>query len=370
MQICGNDLPDLPVSEAKQVLFVLDSMTELPNNEKLLKVLKNHHVHIIAIPNSCIVKNDRKLVNKVDSTLIRGCSYQDVEPLTNIHSTQRLVHTLMKNIDFAPTTADQQMFEKLSEFTLGSPPIVETTAQVLLDCYKNDKRNVTETIDEMLLHHDDEYSEHSTPVRSVSENVIDVLPTLQCEHRDVWDTGSVHDSWDSIASLINYCELSIEEGLLLKCLSVFGCFPVPLFLVTRIASAIAESSKQPYLARKLDLKLTKYKLLKPYPSPVVSYHTASRNHIFESTQKIVHVPQHIAGYLWNSLGEGDKVVALTLVKHSITPPHQSESFLNSSHSPVCSVFEDFIDQNYTLIGKEAYQAYQSECQFQFNCQVH
>ena len=84
-----------------------------------------------------------------------------------------------------------------------------------------------------------------------------------------WTTNVEYDSWNSILTLIDACGLTVEEKLLLNCLSIFSCSPIPFSMVTELASIIAKSAQKPHLAGTLHCNLIKYKLICIYPHPVV-----------------------------------------------------------------------------------------------------
>lgn len=316
-------------------------------------MLKDYHVHIIVISNS--YGSNENFIKEVDRKLVRGCNCHAIDPLTNAHSTQRLVHTLMTNIYFAPTTADQRLFDQLAEFTSGSPPIVEITSQILLASYSKSYYSVAahEISEKFSLktQHIDTQSPHNLPVRELSENVTDKLPAV-AEHaekqRDAWETNSVYDSWDSITTLVDNCNLSTEEHFLLNCLSSFQGCPVPFSFVIKILSVIAKSTQQEHLASTLYKKLIKYRLLKPYPSPVVLY---SQNIRRDDDYELVHIPQCVAECLWKTINSFDKAAALTAVCAAV---HQLDNTFGEYDYILHSLLE-IIEQNYTLLGKENYQ---------------
>ena len=101
-------------------------------------------------------------------------------------------------------------------------------------------------------------------MRSLSENVTDTLSTVTIEQRAIWHTDSIHDSWDSIASLVDYCELSYEDDHELLKLSL-GIWMLSstshLSHGNRIRFCDYKVIKQPNIARKSNRQLSRYKLL-------------------------------------------------------------------------------------------------------------
>ena len=342
----------MPLSESQHALFVFDSLTDLTNIESLLEVLKSKHVHIIVLSTSYELPDN--LIKEVDCKLVRACTCHTIDPLSNIHSTQRLVHTLMTNIYFAPTTIDQRLFDQLAEFTSGSPPIVEITSQILLASYSKNHIEAAQEIGEkfsLQMQHSDPHAIHNLPVRELLENVTDKLPAvaeLAEKQRDSCENKPVYASWDSITTLVNNCNLSTEEHFLLNCLSLYQDLPLPFSLVTKIASVITKSTQQEHLASTLYKKLMKYRLLKPYPSPVVLY---SQNTRRDDDYELVHIPQCVAECLWKTINSMDKVAALTAVCAAV---RQLDNTFGEYDYILRSLLE-IIEQNYTLLGKEIYQ---------------
>lgn len=377
-QMCESKISDQPFSRTKQALFVFDYMTDLPDLESLLKVLKSHHVHIIVLSKG--YNSPDRLIKEIDRKLVRGCSTHEIVPLTRIHSTQRIVHRVMKYIDFAPTSDDQRLFEQLAEFTTGSPLLVNTTAEVLFSHYKSHRREESTSlkiVQSLYLKHTKCWSvSHDSPiptyisrVRSISRNVVDRLPAIAKESddsRDIWETDSMYDSWDSIVALVSSCGLSLEERLLLNCLSALGYCPVPLSLVTEISSVIAKSVDQSFLASTLYHKLMQYKLMKPYPLPVVS-HPHSCKDCGEPELVYMYIPQLIAECLWNSMGTVDRLATLSILRLSLSQLHLCDSAsvsIGSIHT-FCSVLVEVFEKNFSTVGKEAYQELIND---RLNCQ--
>ena len=341
---------------------MLDGMTKLPDSESLLKIMKHQSVHIIVISKSQVPVD--KLVKEVDQKLIRGCKVHNIEPLSVIHSTQRLVHCVMTSYDYVPTNDDQQAFEHLAEFTLGSPVIVDIASKVLLHYFET-QQNALENLFVSLSfdlsskkHCDETRSGTHVTVRAISKNVSKYMDSACCatvsqKTRDIWETSSHYDSWDSVIQLIDLCQLSCEERLLLNCLSVFDCCPIPLIVVTELASAIAISSQKSHLAGTLHHRLVKFQLIKRYPLPVV-FHSSSRGSPEEHDPVFFYVPQLLSSCIWKNLKEIDQIAALTLTHYTIntmlkcTP---NSLWLCS----ICYLFLETLECNFDLIGKDCYQ---------------
>ena len=237
----------MPDNEAKPSLVVLDSLHQLPSEESpLLNFLKRVSLHIIVVSKMTVTLDSLKTA--VDRRLSRGTRIIDVQPLSTIHATQRLVHSVIKNHHLAPSTKEQAIFEKLAEFTTGSPPILDLTSSLL-------NQSLTEADD----------CTTSDGLHTFANRVqLAELPLLKtCP--DDFITSAEYDSWQVTAVLIKQCNLTPQEQLLLFCLSSFNCFPIPTTYVTELATVITKAAHQPHLASSLANKLEKSKMLKVYP---------------------------------------------------------------------------------------------------------
>ena len=360
----GLHILQLPTSETQQALFILDGTLSLPESESLLRLLKSQYVHIIFIYKSYIPID--KLIKEIDRKLIRGCVINNVEPLSVIHSTQRIVYSIMKTYSFTPTNDDQQVFERLAEFTTGSPLLVEIASKVVDACFQVKKHPVQQLTKLLLLDvtAHGKVSELMVPIsqpstRTISEKIMHKLVSadIQLERaHNICATRTLYDFWDSVVLLIDACNLTSEQKLLLNCLSVFGCSPVPFLLVTELASLIAKGSQKPHLAGTLHHKLIDYKLLKKYPQPIVLHPSVVQSS--NPDMNFVYVPQELSHCIWNASEDVDKVFVLNLIYIALnrllklTNDKITVHFLHG----VCSLLFEMVELNFTLIGKECYQA--------------
>ena len=280
--------------------------------------MKSHHIHIIAINDNC-TDNQKKLIKEVDLKLVRGCSEHEVPPLSVIHSQQRIVHSIMTKEYFTPSNDDQHLFERLAEFTMGSPILIEIVTQVAHELTSN-------------------------PVQWLSELVMTHVNGVVLEDSD-------YDSWKS---LLQACNLEPEEEMLLNCLAIFNGCPIFFPMVVKLASLI--TAQNPHLAGSLHCNLEKYRLLRDYPLPVV-YSSAATNSAIDF--RWVYVPKYICQCIWATLEEVDQVVAFALVVRALrnlcetgTVDNSLEPyFLNEAYS----CLQEKADSNYSLIGKECYK---------------
>lgn len=363
LQVIGSEISTLSVSEVRQALFVFDSMSCLPDSEALLRMMKSYYIHIIVLFKSC--DSTDKLVKEIDRKLIRGCTILKVEPLSLIHSTQRIVHSFMKDHDFTPSNDDQQVFEKLAEFTAGSPLIVDIASQVVHACFEYEKKPIQFLTGLLDLDTTSQATRRSQTIptsqsltRSISGIVHEVVDDVHNDPQDVWTTNVEYDSWSSILTLIDACELSSEERLLLNCLSVFSCSPIPLSMITELASVITKSAQKSHLAGTLHCKLVKYKLIHTYPHPVVLHSSVLNN----SSQQVVnsnfvHVPLHLSQCIWKSLENVDQIAVYTLIHCALTALHQTTLSRSERQfcCALCSLLLESMESNFALVGKECYQ---------------
>ena len=221
-----NELSELESQESKPSLVVLDSLDSLPkNNNPLLGLLRDVNRHIVIISKSNF--SPEGLQKSIDCRLLRGTNTITVDPLSTIHATQRMVHSVLKNHHLAPSTQQQALFERLAEFTTGSPPILDLTSSLLGQSLS--QTTCTEDV-----------------LDTFAENVLTKIP----------------DPMTAVRVLIEQCDFTSSEQQLLSQLP--SC-PIPT------SSIFAKASHQPLLASSLHSKLEKTKILKVYPNTVV-YH--------------------------------------------------------------------------------------------------
>jgi tetratricopeptide (TPR) repeat protein len=374
------NLSDLPDNESQPSLVVLDSLDQFPTEcGPLLTFLKRVTVHIVIISKNVAAPD--QLRKSIDRQLIRGTNTIDVQPLSTIHATQRLVHSALKNHHLAPSPKYQKVFEQLAEFTTGSPPILDL-ASSLLDQSLRQTEHATEDYDALenfekqvqldqlpklkplSVPKDDRHTSLSLPQPACVRNIIpEVFESIKMsDDDDVWNTSAKYDSWQVTTVLIRQCNLTPEEQLLLFCLSNFSCSPIPTAYVTEIATIITKASHQPHLASTLHTKLEDAKMLKVYPKPAV-YHPTLQTHTSGSASaaaeaEFVYVPRFISAAVWKDMmTDMDKVMALgTCYKalHNIVDQSHTDnekSFLLG----IGSLLVESYELNFKLVGKLCFQ---------------
>ena len=404
-QTLKTTLGQLKVSETSPTLFVFDSMMTLPQSEPLLQLMGNRHAHIVVLYKH--YQPPDKLTREIDHQLVRGSKILPIDPLSMIHSTQRTVHTIQWEMDFAPDIEDQIILEKLAEFTSGSPVLVDITSQLILAQLKEGDGNFSlieeswfqgsqvgggqgdSSVKEAQPSHDNRVDLPQKPVashsevphkamgrfadsialnltrmdrelpascvfRDISQHVVSTVPSmsnLTWELRDEWDTKCQYDSWDSISDLIRASNLKLEEEVLLNCLAIFGANPIPASVTTALSSLISRTSGQPHLAPSLLHNLKKMSYISTYPLPVV-IHPSIREASAAREPDFVYMPQDIANFLWKTLDDCDKAIALATSYHALStlPTQHSSHFLLG----LVALLVDAYELNFDLMGKECY----------------
>ena len=347
------------MADTQQALFVFDSFTHLFDCESMVNILQKQHVHIIVLHDSCTSVD--KFVKDVDLKLVRGCNFLNIKPLTMIHSTQRIVHSIMKEYDFTPTNDDQLVIEKLAAFTSGSPLLIDIATLVVCSLFAELKQNSVHYLTELLskdapLAKPSETIPNCPPLlsRTASEESIDNVGKR--ETSAIWATNTEYDSWDSVIALVDSCNLTTEERLLFNSLLVFNGSPIPHSILSELALVIANSCQKPHLAGTLHCKLFKYKLVCNYPHPVVVHKSVIHDSSHDRDSfRLVHIPLYVSQCMWNNCEKVDQVVVLNLAFHTLCKSHPI--LLSDSHmiNALCSLLLEACNSNYELIGKQCYQ---------------
>lgn len=363
----GYELQKLPVSEVQQALFVLDGLSHMSDIEPLVETIKSKYVHIIVISRSC--ESFDKMIKDIDQELIRGCRILNIQPLSIIHSTQRIVYSLMRDRHFTPSNHDQQAIEKLAEYTTGSPVIIDITMQVVPASFQNKPAPIQSTVELLSLNtvtrtskgNQTRFVERDSTmmVRSVSDNVrklIGDVIEVPGPEQDVWATDTQCDSWDSVMCLVDNCDLNSEEKLLLNCLSIFSGNPIPFCVVTELALLISKSAQKSHLAGTLHSKLMRFHLVRTYPYPIV-FHSSVNRQLSHCNPEFIHVPQYLSQCIWKYLTDLDHIAALTTMYNVMLNLQQSSSGCEYLYcATLCSLLLEAFELNFTLVGRDSYKS--------------
>ena len=338
----------------------------------LMELPKHPNTHIVVISKNYVLPD--ALLREIDHQLLRGCNIIDVKPLSPIHTTQRIVHSILSVHHLPPTNEDQNIFEKLAQFTSGSPALIDVTAALLLSQMKQDSQNELQDTHDTLVNFInlalDKMDPSTKPVtvvrreppkgtaktREISNNVYDNIVSIRDPKQDPWCTSSSYDSWQAVTTLIDQCGLSSEEKLLLFAVSMFSCSPIPMSVVTEISSMITNATQKPHISTSLHSKLFQMQLMKRYPLPVILHPSLGVQQ--PSTEpEFVYVPQYIAQAIWKDMmSDGDKVMALTTMYIALCTLADNLGSTDTGFlSALSSLLVELYELNYELMGKQCYQ---------------
>lgn len=277
----------------------------------------------------------------------------ELKPLSELQSTQRLVHGILSKTEFMPYNKEQKIIADVAEKTMGSPDLVEVTSALLSKyvCKKNEDEK-----DAFL------------------ENFYD--------HVCCYDTTKVDSSsTDEFAmSLLRDFNLSESDFFLLSTLSLFGTVPIPRPLVEIIqVMAITASSKLPNELSPL-AHLTSTSLLNVCPSTVIF--PTERHHSLTSHSQLhrptnfvcsssltesdfYYVPQIISDAVRGCMDKKDLVFSLTAAHQSLDKFYAeytvkgSYSALNPFMAGLAKILTDFLERHDEMEScyKEAYRTY-------------
>ena len=379
LYVCNYCLIFIPQStgislQTHPVLVVFDYIDQLPQfSTSLFKLLKHSNTHIVVISKNYAPPD--ALLKEIDNQLLRGCNIIDVKPLPPIHTTQRIIHSILSAHHVAPTNEDQDIFEKLAQFTSGSPALIDVTAALFLSQMEHHSQNESQGTHDTLINFSnrlslDELDPSAKPVtiirreppkdtaksRKISKNVYDNIVSIRATEQDPWCTDSPYDSWQAVTILIDQCHLSAEEKLLLFAVSMFSCSPVPMSVVTEISSMIATASQKPHISTSLHSKLFQMQLMKRYPLPVILHPSLGVQQL-STEPEFVYIPHYITRAIWKDMmSDRDKVMALTTMYMALRTLADN---LGSSDvgflTGLTSLLMELYELNYELMGKQCYQ---------------
>ena len=204
---------------------------------------------------------------------MRGANVIELQPLSELHVTQRLVHNVVSKSDFIPYTKEQDMIANIAKKTIGSPDLIEVVSALLAEFIERESD-----------------SSENAFLKSFCDRV--------CS-----DSTSSSDDW--AVQLVREFSLSKTDYFLLSTLSLFGSSPVPRALVEILqVFAITASSELPRQCSPLS-HLVSTRLLDVYPSTVIW--SRRRRHNTESLAgpDFYCVPQIIADAVRSCMDDKD-----------------------------------------------------------------
>ena len=171
----------------------------------------------------------------------------ELKPLSELHSTQRLVYSVLSRCNFTPYNKEQRMLADIAEKTMGSPDLVELTAALLSKYIEEEEEQ------------EEEEGEEGGEGRFLEK---------------FYNQMTSSEEEDFAVHLVKDFDLSRSDFFLLSTLSLFGAVPIPRCLVEEIQLLAVSAS--PHLPSKHSplAYLTSNHLLKVYPSTLLSSPTS------------------------------------------------------------------------------------------------
>ena len=296
--------------------MVLDGIKSLPRSQDLLSLLKSRSTHIIVINTSSLPPET--LRREVDQQLIRGCSSLTLQPLSSVHTTQRIVHSIMTMTHFTPLNREQKLLEKIVELVSGSPGLVNMTTALLRCCLreaeKNEDGSGLDFLDRFAaripLLSEDTAVHVEPPAHSVTGQVeaVSIKPTLKISRYT--------------SELIAAFQLPTADHFILRALSVFGPVPIPLSIIDTLQSMVVKATQgregRGKGAPNPISNLLSAMLLRPYPCPIVSPPDSqlSTHHLqatppSDQQDSYLFVPQLVQDSLWEHMEAADTAFTVT-----------------------------------------------------------
>ena len=295
------------------VLVVVDGIKSLPKSDALLQLIKSRSTRIIVISHTS--QPPETLRKEIDQQLIRGCSPLTIQPLSTVHTTQRIVHTIMSHTHFTPLNREQRLLEKIAGLTSGCPGLVQVTNALLQHCIEETEKIENSSKFDFLdqftsrisLLADQRHTSHVDP----SPSSVPSGDVAMARSR----AGSfVTDSYTS--ELITAFQLPPAHEFVLRTLSVFSPLPIPLSvtdIVQRLVVKATQGSTGPGRGAPNSItNLLSAQLLCSYPSPIVRLpdtNSPTRSPIRQ--EKFMFVPQLVQDALWEQMEDTDKAFAIT-----------------------------------------------------------
>lgn len=306
-----------------QVLVVLDGMKSLPQENDFQPLLKSRSTHIILISYSS--QQPDKLRKEIDQQLIRGWSPITIQPLSTVHTTQRIVHCIMSQIHFTPLNREQKLLEGIAGLTSGCPGLINVTNIVLQHCITEAGDRYSSSVDTDFL------SQFASKVPLLTKGwstLTDTPPSPSFSSSLMFPEVSVRagsfKTDNYLAELIDALNLPPAHEFVLRILSIFAPLPIPLSLtdiIQRLVIRATQGSTGPGRGVPNSIaNLLSAKLLRPYPSPVIRPPTNSSSpsssstvkpHSLHKQEKYLFVPQLVQDTLWEHMDDTDVVFTIT-----------------------------------------------------------
>ena len=264
----------------------------------LLGLLKNPGTCVVAITQCC--NHPLKLQQDIDHYLSRGARIHEISSLPQILAMQRLVYALEKH-QIQIAQKDLFELEECVHHTCGSPDLLNLTASVLVDTCGG-QSNPQEGSDQQLQF----------------KNLSTFKPLSPGE-------DSPCSSENVVTKLLECCNLSTAELLVLYCLSGLSAAPIPLSVIKNLINILGDCGNL-MTPESVLCKLEMYKFVYHYPQPVIMHTILMEKTKMEDS--LYYVPPTLSAALWSQkMGDEDKMVALTLMYKAL-----NQSYINCNHT--------------------------------------
>lgn len=275
----------LQCSRSDRILVVVDCSDDITSFSNLShSLLNSHNTDVIVITHW--LADDAK--QHVKHALKRPVSVCEVQPLSVLHATQRLVYAVQSKHHLPPLCKDQTAFQQLAHLSTGSPVLVRLIQSLLhhhiecSDTASNGLQNCLKEIEEIVDMSYDDDDEFLIKAQALVTATCDTLSTL--------------------------------SQRLLLCLSCLEGMPVSQELIHYLATFINPCQPNVMMA-----ELSQADVLLGYPSPVVCGLTDNELSSF------FYVPQTIAEAVWSNSSIHNKCLSLLLMKQVVMTVHQPHS---------------------------------------------
>lgn len=268
------------------ILIILDDLVNFPLEDSayLQDLLSKNNTHLIVVTNSEVALESFK--KDVDVHLMRGTNITELKPLSDLHSTQRIVHAVMSRSNFIPYNEQQEVLAEIANWSRGSPELVEVISS-LLRKYIDDQG-------------DDAF--------------------LESFYNDMSSDSDTPD--DFVMRLLQCCRLSQSALLVLNALSLLGPVPIPHFLVEKVELLALSASSDSTSTLSVVTSLISSGLLCVAPSPVIASPVStgeSTADVSSSTHEAeyYYIPQVISDTVCTSMSTKDWLFSFKIIHHCL-----------------------------------------------------
>ena len=329
------------------MLVVFDNIQSLPVSEFLHALLKNYNTHIIVTTN--LSEPTDNLKKEIDHQLLRGCDITQLKPLSVLHTTQRIVHSILRDDHFTPLNREQEILTHLAESTCGSPTLVDIVSALLQQCIKDSESG-------------DFLGDFTSRVElDLEEARPTPLPSVKDEDPEV--TTSRASGFTSY--LIDGFNLPSPDFFLLSVLSIFGPVPIPRALVEGAQSLVLTAKFGKHCRDGIQNPLENLfsaNLVRVYPSPVIVPPGGAS--MLQATQSIdasfYYVPQLVCDALWEKTQGADRVFSITVAYKALlqySKQLETEENLSGLYfaAGLAKLLVRLCDTNYDLLTLNCYR---------------